>query len=242
MLDNLSYLLLQVRNHDDPMRGNEVTCFARALRCHASRIQVFDLLSGAPGDRQLARVDMVLLGGSGHYSVADQGSWLDRALAVLREVYASSKPTFASCWGFQAMARAMGGRIINDVDNAELGTIQLQLTAAGRTDPLFGPLGDEFLGLAGHEDHVVELPSTAVRLATSARVANQAYCFPDRPIYCTQFHPELSREDLLARLRAYPEYVTRIAGVSLEEFAQTCVDTLATRELLFRFVQHFFSH
>lgn len=240
MLTKLQYLLLQIRNGDDPMREHEVACFSRALHCDAQQVAVFDLLGGAPTQAELDRVDMLLLGGSGHYSAAGEGPWLEQALDALRTLHEQRKPTFASCWGFQAMARALGGRVINDLPNAEVGTVELVRTDAGRGDPVFGALSDPFHGQAGHEDHVVELPPDAVRLASSALVANQAYTFPDRPIYCTQFHPELRRDDLLRRVRAYPEYVERIAGVPYEVFAANCRETPETEALLLRFVEHVF--
>ena len=183
MLENLRYLLLQVRNPDDPMRQQEVDSFARVLHCDAAQITTFDLLSGAPSAAKLEAADMVLLGGSGHYSAAGEGAWLERALDALRDIHARGKPTFASCWGFQAMARAMGGRVINDPENAELGTINLFLTPAGQQDPVFGSLSSRFLGQAGHEDRVAELPPDAVLLASSEQVKHQAYRFPDLPIY-----------------------------------------------------------
>ena len=163
----------------------------------SGELAVFDLLSGIPTRRQLAGVDMVLLGGSGDYSAASSGDWLERALDGLRLLYQVAKPTFASCWGFQAMARALGGRVIHDASRAELGTLDLHLTPAGLQDPVFAPLGTTFRGQAGHEDLVAELPPAATLLASSDLVTNQAYCFADRPIYCTQFHPELGRDDLL---------------------------------------------
>ena len=91
------------------------------------------------------------------------------------------------------MARALGGECVNDLPNAELGTIELTLTEAGRNDPIFGQLPVTFTGQAGHEDHVVALPPDAVLLASSPRVPEQAFRFAGRPIYCTQFHPELDR-------------------------------------------------
>jgi len=240
MHDRLTFLLLQVRNPDDPMRGQEVNCFARGLGTTPERIRVFDLLSGRLTARELAGIDMVLLGGSGHYSVASEGAWLDRALDSLREVHAARKATFASCWGFQAMARATGGRVIKDLERAEIGTHRLYLTEAGKADPIFGPLGPVFRGQMGHEDHVIELPPGATLLASSDRVTNQAYRFDDRPIYCTQFHPELSRNDLLARALTYPEYVDRIARVPMEQFGELIQETPETELLLKRFVQTVF--
>lgn len=231
------FLLLQVRNPGDPMRQQEVNCFAKALQCGVDQIRVFDLLSGVPTVQQLDEVDVVLLGGSGDYSVAEGGQWLTPALAAMRELYELSKPTFASCWGFQAMAKALGGEVITDQSRAELGSIEVCLTEAGLNDPLFGPLGDRFLAPMGHQDCVVRLPPGAVLLASSEKVENQAFRILDRPIYCTQFHPELDREGLLERVRAYPQYVEKITGLPMEEFARSCQETTATNRLLGRFVK-----
>jgi GMP synthase (glutamine-hydrolysing) len=238
MQNKVRYLLLQVRNAHDPMRRHEVDCFARALGCDAGRIGVFDLISGVPSRALIDSADVVLLGGSGDYSVAAGGNWLPAALEGMRELYEWSKPTFASCWGFQAMARALGGAVVTDISRAELGTHSLKLTSAGQRDPVFGPLGEVFLAQMGHQDIVIGLPPGAVLLASSDRVTNQAFCFPGKPIYCTQFHPELRREDLLLRLDAYPQYVECIAGMTVAEFASLCHDAPAAEALLPRFVQH----
>lgn len=155
----------------------------------------------------------------------------------MREIHHLAKPTFASCWGFQAMARAMGGRCINDLPNAEVGTIELTLTDAGRNDPLFGQLPTPFTAQAGHEDHVVQLPPDAVLLASSARVPEQAFRFAGRPIYCTQFHPELDRTAMLERVTVYPEYVARIARVPFDDFVHSVQETPQANSLLRRFVE-----
>jgi GMP synthase (glutamine-hydrolysing) len=88
----------------------------------------------------------------------------------------------------------------------------------------------------GHEDCVIELPKNATLLASSDRVTNQAYRFDDAPIYCTQFHPELNCDDMMARVRQYPHYVERIVGLPPEEFGEMIEDTEATEALLKRFV------
>ena len=198
------------------------------------------LLSGVPSRGQLDQVDMVLLGGSGHYSAASEGQWLELALDSMRRLFELDKPTFASCWGFQAMARALGGRVIHDPDRAELGTLEVRLTEAGCVDPVFGPLGERFLVQMGHTDRVVDLPPGATRLASTDLVENQAFRFDGRPIYCTQFHPELNLRQLLQRVEAYPEYIENITGMTYPQFAATCQDTPAANALLLRFVQHVF--
>ncbi len=163
--------------------------------------------------------------------------WLQRSFDALREIHRIAKPTFASCWGFQAMARALGGRCIHDLPRAELGTIELELTAAGRADPLFCQFPSTFTAQAGHQDHVIQLPKGAVLLASSQKVPEQAYRFVDRPIYCTQFHPELTRAAMLERVRAYPHYVERMVGLTFEQFVAACQETPQANTLLRRFVK-----
>lgn len=237
MLKRLRFLLLQARNHDDPMRQQEVSCFAQSLHCDEHQIKVFDLLNQTLTRQQLDGAEIVLIGGSGHYGAVNDAPWLERALDSLREIHRLSKPTFGSCWGFQAMSRALGGTVIKDLDHAELGTQRLKLTPEGRMDPLLGPLGELFHGQMGHEDRVSSLPENAILLASSDRVTHQAYCFRNKPLYFTQFHPELTRDQLLERLRAYPNYVARISGLPYVEFASGCYETPATANLLQRFTQ-----
>ena len=218
------------------MRSQEVGCFGDAVGCRHDAIQTLDLLTSRLSASRLAEVDAVFIGGSGDYSAAGESLWLQNTLDDLRLLPDLGIPTFASCWGFQALARALGGRCIHDPKHAELGTITLNLTSAGQLDPLFGQVGSPFLGQAGHEDHVVELPTGAILLASSAQVTNQAFKIDGVPIYCTQFHPELDREAFLQRIETYPRYVERIAGMPINEFAKTCQEAPDSRQLLRRFV------
>ena len=205
-----------------------------SMRCSVDAIVVHDLIGAAPSRDAIAEVDAVLIGGSGDYSVVEGGAWLPAALEAMRDLHDRSIPTFASCWGFQAMAMALGGEVVTDMERAELGTCTLELTEAGRRDPVTGPLGTPFQAQLGHQDIVDSIPDDAVLLASSERVTNEAFCFPDRLIYCTQFHPELSRDQLLDRLRTYPKYVREITGLDIEAFARSCVDTPGASALLGR--------
>jgi GMP synthase (glutamine-hydrolysing) len=170
-------------------------------------------------------------------SAAVDADWLERTLDSLRMLHDRRQRLFASCWGFQAMARALGGLVVKDPEHAELGTREVELTDAGIADPVFGPLGSPFYAQMGHEDVVAELPPGAIRLASTNRVKNQAYRLEGLPIYCTQFHPELNREALIERIITYPDYVKKIAGVSVDEFSPTVQDTPETEQLLTRFLE-----
>lgn len=231
------FLLLQVRNPGDPMSGHEVQCFERCFGLASGQLDTFDLLSGTPTGARIDASDVVLLGGSGDYSVVRGGPWLQAALDVMVGLYETAKPTFASCWGFQAMARALGGEVVTDPSRAEVGVTWLELTPAGLEDPVFGPLGRRFQAFAGHEDHVVSLPAEAVLLASSMRSSHQAFHFPGKPIYCTQFHPELDRAGLVARIAKYPSYLPLAGASTLHELEEKTPELPGTEELLRRFLR-----
>ena len=230
------YLLLQIRKPDDPMREQEVGCFARSLQCEFANIAQHDLILSSPTTDQLTEFDAVFVGGSGDFSVVHGGGWLPAALAGLRLVANSGVPTFASCWGFQAIAAAFGGEVVQETQFAEIGSTRIERTEAAAADPVFAVVTPTFLAHAGHEDTVVRLPDEAQRLASSERVPNQALKLVDRPVYATQFHPELRREDYLQRLRAYPKYVAELSGLPFDEFADSCAETPSANRLLKQFV------
>lgn len=230
-------LLIQVRDDDDPMKPQEVECFRWAMQCERGQMDIFDLTAGEPlTETQLRRSDLVVIGGSGNYSVAQGGSWWNAAADNMARLHDRSRPLFASCWGFQALAQALGGTVVTDPSRAEVGTIEVFVTEAAHDDPVFQGVGPTLLVQSGHQDIVETLPDDAVSLASSDRVTHQAFTFPDKPIYGTQFHPELNREALIERVRAYPQYVEEIAGMSVDEFIDHCEETPDSVALLRRFI------
>lgn len=217
------------------MAEHEVLAFRKALAIGEDQLCVHDLLSARPSAAVLDASDAVLIGGSGDHSVVRGGPWLAGALGAMETLYERSKPAFASCWGFQAFACALGGRVVTDRTRAEVGVVSLELTAAGQRDPVFGPLGTRFPAILGHEDIVTDLPPGAACLASSATIPNEAFAFCGKPIYAAQFHPELDREGLIERIAAYPPYLPLTGARSLEELRVITPKTPGATSLLRRF-------
>ena len=239
--DRLRYLLLQARRPEDPMREQERTCFQKGLNCQPTQLDTWDLVHQETGHPRWTDYDVILLGGSGDYSVVSGGPWLERVQETIQELYERAIPTFASCWGFQLISKALGGSVITDLAQAEIGTVNLKLTEAGQADPVFGSLPTCFQAQMGHQDIVTSLPPEAILLASTEQVHHEAFCFPNRAWYCTQFHPELTQADLVERLTEYPEYVEQIAGIPLAEFLPSCQETPQANALLARFVDQLVS-
>ncbi len=198
------FLLLQAREPGDLMAQHEHESFAAALEVDAADIVCHDLVAGVPDDAALEAHPMLLVGGSGKYSTLDGEAWLKAFFDFLSDVVVPRKiPTFASCFGFQALVMAGGGEMVRDPSRAEVGTFDIRLTDAGRGDPLLAPLAPRFPVQLGHKDHATRLPAGIDNLASSELSPFQATRVEGSCIFATQFHPELDREGNLFRYLAY---------------------------------------
>ena len=197
-------LLLQARNPDDPVRSEERQSFADKTGLPLERIVPHDLLSGPPSVAEVRRFDAIMVGGSGDYYVSKRSlPEFDAQLDMLSTMAASGFPMFASCFGFQMLVQALGGAIVHDPENVEVGTYDLELTPEGRQDPLLGCLPAVFAAQLGRKDRAARLPEGVVHLARSRRSRFQSFRIPDRPIWATQFHPELDVETNRMRFDRY---------------------------------------
>lgn len=200
----MKFLLLQARVAGDPMAEHERLCFAEALEVDPTLVIAHDLLAGAPSDADLASHPLLLVGGSGAFSTLDDDPWLGEFFDFLADVVIPRRvPTFASCFGFQALVRAGGGDMTRDPARAEVGTFDIHLTEPGHDDPLLAPFAPSFAAQLGHKDHATRLPAGMHHLAGSERSPFQAARIDGTSIFATQFHPELDREGNAYRFQAY---------------------------------------
>jgi GMP synthase (glutamine-hydrolysing) len=198
------YLLLQSRDPGDAMRAHEVACFARALGEGPGGIRVLDVLERAPTADDVQAARGVLMGGSGDYSCLDPHPWIARFRDALRDVVVpSGVPTFASCFGFQVLTLALGGEMVRDPEHREVGTVDVDRLPAADGDPLFSDLPPRFAAQAGHNDRATRAPAGTDVLASSPLCPVNAFRVRGRPVWATQFHPELDAPDVGVRYLAY---------------------------------------
>ncbi|MBI3929854.1 MAG: type 1 glutamine amidotransferase [Armatimonadetes bacterium] len=231
-------LLLQIRNTEDPMRLQEVECFRRKLGGPEHyRLGIHSLLYDRITPGLLGGVDAVMVGGSGDYGCVRNGhAWFHEALDLLLAVVKRGVPLFCSCWGHQALAMALGGEVVQAPENKELGTFSITLTEEGRRDPLFHGLPSPFAAQLGHKDQVSRLPADAVVLASSERTPVQSYRLAGRPVYATQFHPELDRTENLERAYGYA-HSYKLSPESIRELEEAFQESPDTLGILPRFLK-----
>jgi len=232
-------LLLQARYPDDPAKAEEVLSFSRATRLGAESLVSHDLLEGPPEIEALDDLDAVMIGGAGDFYLSSGDlPHLDATLEFLRTVVEEGRPMFASCFGFQCLVLALGGELTFDPQNGEVGTYDLRLTPDGLHDPLFGELPGQFAAQLGHKDRTLHAPPGTLNLAFSERCAHQALRIPDRPVWATQFHPELDRETNFARFQIYMEgYSDYLSPEEIERAHLRFRESPETWELLPRFLE-----
>jgi len=230
-------LLLQARRLDDPMCEHEHRCFVSRTGLPPGNIVAHNLCEGPPPVARLRRFDALTVGGSGEFYVSEGNlPRFAEMLEFLREAVERDHPTFASCFGFQAIVLALGGELIHDPPTAEVGTFELTLTAEGRADPLFGNMPPRFMAQMGHKDRAATFPAGMLNLATSERCRFQALRLPGKSVWAAQFHPELDRETNLDRFHRYmrdygPDDPSRVSA------AEACFgESAESSSLLTRFL------
>ncbi len=141
----------------------------------------------------LVAYDMLLImGGEMNVYQEDRHPWLAPETHAIRQALEADKAVLGVCLGGQLLAKALGGQVRLGSAH-ELGLVPMALTEAGQSDPLFA--GIPALEAVEWHDDTFDIPDGAVRLASSASCANQAFRY-GRRAYGLQFHPEVSPEML----------------------------------------------
>lgn len=235
----MSFLLLQARLTTDPALAEERESFAAVAGLSLAEVVSRNLVvDGAPTVTEARRFDGLLVGGSGDFLVSERDMpYIEETLSFLGEVVDRGLPMFASCFGFQCLVEALGGAVIYDPDNAEVGTFDVSLTEAGGLDSLAGRMPPVFAAQLGRKDRALHLPDGVVNLAYSDACPSQALRVPGKPIWATQFHPELTLETNRGRFYNYLEnYQSVMAPGALRNVAEGFRESPCTPQLLTGFV------
>jgi GMP synthase (glutamine-hydrolysing) len=205
--------------------GDYDAWFARRLEPAGVRTRVHGPDGRLP---DLTEADAWIVTGA-RSSVLDADEPVERLLAWIREAVEREVPLLGVCYGHQAVAAALGGRVERHPAGWELGTVEIELTDQGRTDPLFEGFPSRFLVQTTHEDQVVAAPPGAWLLAGNDHSPCQALAVGGS-CRTVQFHPEVGpaiAEDFLARRRHLLDRPARV------------VDAPLAGRVLGNFVRHF---
>ncbi|MEJ3403841.1 glutamine amidotransferase [Rathayibacter sp. YIM 133350] len=235
------FLLLTIRPEDDAAAG-EYASVLEASGLPASALRQHRLDSEPLGDA-LEGVEGVIVGGS-PYNATDelkppaQLRAEDDLARLTRLARDNDLPTMFTCYGIGVAAAALGGTVEHGVGEP-VGPANIELTPDGERDPLLVGLPSRFEAFVGHKESVTQLPADAVLLASSPHCHVEMFRV-GTALYATQFHPEPTANDLIARARIYQHHgyfpVHELAVVE-ERIGASRVSV--PRRMLRRFVEHF---
>lgn len=219
------------------MATHEHSCFVESLGVPWDTIHCHNILNGPPTEAELAEHDLILIGGSGHFSITDTDPFIGQFIDFLADVCVARRfPTFGSCFGFQGLVVAGGGSVIRDPATAEVGTFDIFVTGDGADDPLLGALAPSFKAQLGHKDRADRLPAGMVHLAYSERVPYQCIRVEGTEVFATQFHPELSRQANTMRYLRYQAGYSR-SGQIEDDVLSSMAESPGATALLLRWVE-----
>jgi GMP synthase (glutamine-hydrolysing) len=156
----------------------------------------FDVRNAETGD-ELPALDgydgLVVLGGGMAAHDDQRAPWLPTVRALLAQALADETPTLAICLGAQLLALTLGGLVGPNPEGPEIGAQLVAKRANAATDPLFREMPITPDVIQWHYDAVLDLPASAVLLASSPTCEVQAFR-AGRVAWGIQFHIETTPE------------------------------------------------
>jgi GMP synthase (glutamine-hydrolysing) len=221
--------LAQLRPH----RGDYEDWIVEGLGLPWGRIELAVVYEGEALPESSVPAGVVVTGSSALVSAREP--WSERAAAWLREAVTAGTPLLGICYGHQLLAHALGGRVGRNPRGREIGTVVVELQAAAREDPLLGALPAALKVQATHVESVLELPSGARLLASSAIDPHQAFACGERA-WGVQFHPEFDADVIRTYLEVRREEI-RAEGIDPESLEREIAESPHGTRLLRRFAE-----
>lgn len=219
------------------MRSEEYASFVRYTGVQAGQIDLLNVFDTPDFSASVADgYDALLIGGASEASVLEPGYYpfLEPAIRLVLRCIDRKTPVFASCFGFQLTVVALGGRVIRDETDYEMGTIPIHLTEAAKQDPLYADTPDGFLAVSVHRERSPTAPAGCTTLAYTKGCCH-SFKVDGCPLWAFQFHPEVDRAILVERLTIYQRHYTRDAD-HLQRILNAARQTPESNALLRKFV------
>jgi GMP synthase (glutamine-hydrolysing) len=224
------FLLLSIRA-EDAAADDEYRAMMRFAGLVENGMHRIRLTHQEMGRIDLADWSGIILGG-GPYNISDpsdaksatQQRVESELMPLIERAVDDDFPFLGCCYGVGTLGAAVGA-IVDRTYTEPVGAVTVELTAAGREDPLFTGLPDVFDAYGGHKEAASSLPADVVRLATSPDCPVQAFRVGDN-VYATQFHPELDADGICTRIDVYKDY-----GYFAPETAESLKTTALQRNI-----------
>ena len=160
----------------------------------------------------------------GPQSANDDNNKMRNELVQIRESITANIPYLGICLGFQALVKAIGGKVVkNPIEeigfrDPENNYFTVDLTKEGKQDPLFKGLNHTFSVFHLHSE-TVDLPKNTKLLATGKFCRNQIAKFSSNA-YGIQCHFELTPQMFEIWINEDPDLLTFDKGQLRKDFEE----------------------
>lgn len=234
--NELKLLLLQIRD-ETLVRIEEHQSFCTYAGLQPHQIDTHNVFDTPEfGAEILEGYDALIVGGASEASVMEPKRYpfvLD-CIGLLRECVRRDFPVFASCFGFQLAVLALGGEIIRDEKDFEMGSIPISLTENAANDLLLHDAPNGFYAVAVHRERSIACPPGAIALAYTDKCSH-AFQVREKRFWAFQFHPEVDRQTLIERLTIFKDKYTEGAD-HLRGVLESARETPYSNNLVSHFV------
>jgi GMP synthase (glutamine-hydrolysing) len=234
--DALQLVLLQIRQ-EQRVREEEHHSFCTYAGLEPHQVSVHNVFDQPDfSDAILADCDALLVGGASEASVLEPERYpfVPASIRLMQRCIERDVPVFASCFGFQLAVLALGGRIVRDQRDFEVGCVPISLTPEAADDRLFQGVPDGFHAVAVHRERAPQCPEGVIPLAFTEQCLH-AFKVRERRFWAFQFHPEVDRQTLVERLTIFQEHYTDDGG-HLQRVLESAVETPHSNNLVSHFV------
>jgi len=239
------FLIMQLRPEDDTS-DNEYAAIMKygglqSKDAHRLRIEK----NGIPDDLELDQYSGIIVGGSPFdiSTPAVDKSAIQKKIEedfkkLFDQVVPNDFPFLGACSGNGLLGSYLGTSISSRYSEP-VGCARLDITEAGKADPLLTGFPDSITVLLGHKEACDNVPGSAVLLMTGNDCPVQMFRV-GRNVYATQFHPEGDSEGFTLRIYAYKHhgyFKPHEADCLIDAVGEE--DTPYAQEILKRFVNRY---
>lgn len=150
---------------------------------------------------------------------------LEESFWRLLDLIAERDFPFLGCCSGNGLLGSFLGASISRKYGEPVGGVDVQLTDAGKRDPLLAGMPETFRVLVGHKEACDSLPRGSVLLATSSSCPVQMFRVRNN-IYATQFHPEGDAAGFALRINIYKHH-----GYFPPESAQKLIEAVEREDV-----------
>ena len=239
------FLIMQLRPEDDTS-DNEYAAILKYGGLDSKDTRRLRIeKNGIPDDLMLDQYSGIIVGGSPFdISTPEQDKSaiqkkIERDFNRLFDLIVPNDiPFLGACSGNGLLGSYLGTSISTRYGEA-VGCAKLDITEAGKADPLLSGFPEQINVLLGHKEACDTVPDGATLLMTGNVCQVQMFRVRNN-VYATQFHPEGDSDGFTVRIHAYkhhgyfePDEADNLINAVCEE------DTPYAQEILRRFVNHY---